>query len=113
MIIHSTAITALFTATYLMVQGALNPGAVPANSTDKETPPGIQQAASSHEIANDIVPEAITVAAPAVVTPVMATNVIKMGRQDQAQPKIAKQEIARKKVIVIGRNTVSVKYVSH
>lgn len=103
MIIHSTAATALFTAAYLMVQSAMNPGANTASATpEKDAPPGIQQAA------NEATPEAAAVEAAA---PVVAANVVKLGREETKSAQTAKKQ-AQKKVIVIGRNTVSVKYVA-
>ena len=89
MIIHSTAATALFTAAYLMVQSVIHPGADTAPKAN-EAPPGIEQAKAD------------------IVKP--AQNIHKM-RPLAKLAAVTKQE-TKKKVIVIGRNSVSVKYVT-
>lgn len=114
MIIHSSAGMAFFTAAYVLAQSIINPGSDIAKhqASKAETPPGIQQARTdAPPIVQDNKPavRAQTEQARVDVAPVEKS--VHKGRKVQ----VAAAEQARKqqkKVIVIGRNTVSVKYVT-
>lgn len=88
MIIHSSAGMAIVTAAYLFAQSVIHPGADNrvAQATDP-APAGIAQAAANDRHDNKIAP---------------ATTVLAAAEKQQM----------RKKVIVIGKNSVSVKYVA-
>lgn len=88
MIVHSSAGMAIITAAYLFAQSVIHPGAENrvAQATDP-APAGIAQAAANDHHGEKIASASAVLAA-------------------------AEKQQMRKKVIVIGKNSVSVKYVT-